>query len=55
MSLHVEAVPASKTNKDQEIETHAALLRDEVLNIVPGTVNVTLGRGMSQESGHEGG
>ena len=39
-SPQVEAVPASKTSKDQEIETRAALLRDEVFNIVPGTVNV---------------
>ena len=40
-SPQVEAVPASKTRQNQEIETHTALLRDEVLNIVPGTVNVT--------------
>ena len=42
-SLQVETVPVSKTSKDQEMETHAALLRDEVFNIVPGTVNVTRG------------
>ena len=42
-SPQVEAVPASKTSKDQEIETHAELLRDEVFNIVPGTVNMTQG------------
>ena len=42
-SQQVEAVPASKTSKDQEIKTCAALLRDEVFNIVPGTVNVTQG------------
>ena len=38
-----ETVPVSKTSKDQEIETHATLLRDQVFNIVPGTVNVTQG------------
>ena len=41
MSPQVEAVPASKTRQDQEIKMHAALLRDEVFNIVPSTVNVT--------------
>ena len=42
-SPHVESVPASKTSQDQEIETHAALLRDEVFNIVPvpSTINMT--------------
>ena len=40
-SSQVEAVPASKNGQDQEFKTHAALLRDEVFNIVPGTVNVT--------------
>ena len=40
-SPQVETVPVSKTSMDQEIETHATLLRDEVFNIVPGTVNVT--------------
>ena len=43
MSPQVEAVPASKTRQDWEIEMHAALLRDEVYNIAPGTVNVTQG------------
>ena len=54
-SPQVETVPVSKTSKDQEMETHAALLRDEVFNIVPGTVNVNLRRGTSQESGYESG
>ena len=36
-------MPVSKTSKDQEIETCATLLRDEVFNIVPGTVDVTQG------------
>ena len=40
-SPQVETMSVSKTSKDQEIETCAALLRDEVFNIVPGTVNVT--------------
>ena len=40
-STQVEAVPTSKTRQDQEIKMHAALVRDEVFNIVPGTVNVT--------------
>ena len=40
-SPQVETVPVSKTSMDQEIETQATLLRDEVFNIVPGTVNVT--------------
>ena len=39
-SPQVETVPVSKTSKDQEMETHAILLRDKVFNIVPGTVNV---------------
>ena len=42
-SPQVETVPASKTSNDQEIETCAALLREEVFHIVPGTVNVTQG------------
>ena len=42
-SPQVEAVPVSKTSQDQEIVMHAALLRDEVLNIVSGTGNVTRG------------
>ena len=40
-SPQVEAVAASKTRQDWEIETCAALLRNEVFNIVPGTVKVT--------------
>ena len=40
-SPQVEAVPASTTRQDQEIKTHAALLRSEVCNIVPSAVNVT--------------
>ena len=40
-SPQVEAVPASKTRQDHEIETRAALLRDEVFNIVPSSVNMT--------------
>ena len=39
----VEPVPPSNTRQDQEIETHAALLRDEIFNIFPVTVNVTQG------------
>ena len=42
-SPQVETVPGSKTSKDREMETRAALLKDEVFNIVPGTVNVTQG------------
>ena len=42
-SPQVETVPDSKTSKDQEIEACATLLRDEVFNIVPGTVNVNQG------------
>ena len=42
-SPQVETVPVSKNSMDQEIETHATLLRDKVFNIVPGTVNVTQG------------
>ena len=42
-SPQMEAVPASKTSQDQEIVMHAALLRDEALNIVPGTGNVIRG------------
>ena len=42
-SPQVETIPVSKTSMDQEMETCAALLRDEVFNIVPGTVNVTQG------------
>ena len=40
-SPQVEAVPLSKARQDQEIKTCAALLRDEVFNIVPSMVNVT--------------
>ena len=40
-SPQLETMPVSKMSKDQEIETHTALLRDKVFNIVPGTVNVT--------------
>ena len=32
-SPQVEAVPASKTRQDQEIKTHATLLRDKVFNM----------------------
>ena len=42
-SSQVETVPVSKTSMDQEIETCDTLLRDEVFNIAPGTVNVTQG------------
>ena len=42
-SPKVEAVPPSNSKWEQEVVTHAALLRDEVLNIVPGTVNVAQG------------
>ena len=31
-SPQVEAVPASKIRQDQEIKTHAALLRDEIFS-----------------------
>ena len=37
----MKSVPASKTRQDQEIKTHTALLRDDIFNIVPNTVNVT--------------
>ena len=43
-SPQVEAVPASKTRKDQEIETQAVLLRDKVFNIAPSTLDMTQGR-----------
>ena len=39
-SPQMEAVSSNKTRQDQEIKTHAALLRNEVFNIVPSTVNV---------------
>ena len=42
-SPQVDTVPASKNSQDQEIDMYVALLRDEVFNIVPGTVNVTQG------------
>ena len=48
-STPVEAVPASKTSKDLEIETCATLLRDEVFNIVPGTVNATQGEAQTRK------
>ena len=37
----VEAVPASKSRKDQEIKMHAVMLKDVVFNTVLSTVNVT--------------
>ena len=40
-SPQVKAIPASNTRQDKEIGMHAALLRDEIFTIVPGTVNVT--------------
>ena len=42
-SPQAKAVPASKIRWDQDIKMHAVLLRDEVFNIVPSTVNVTQG------------
>ena len=39
----MEDVPASETRLHQGNQTYAALLRDEVFNIVPSTVNVTQG------------
>ena len=42
-SPQLEAVPASKTRQDWEIKMCSSLLRDEVSNIVPSTVNVTQG------------
>ena len=42
-SPQVKAVPASNVRQDKEIGMLAALLKDEVFNIVPGTANVTQG------------
>ena len=40
-SPQVKAIPSSNTRQDEEVGTHAAILRDEVYNIIPGTDNVT--------------